>query len=147
VLNFTIPQGAAGASGSGGGGGNTSGIPSASVYHSVQNSANYPYYSVNNSTGATTEGAPYTALNWMPNGCTATSLSVYSTQGATITVTLRIGTPGSMASSTDLSCSATSGNSCTASGSDQIPAGTFVDLIISGANSTPAAVWTALTCN
>ena len=52
-----------------------------------------------------------------------------------------------MADSTDLTCSATTGNSCSATGSDTVPAGGFVDLIISGANNTPAGVWTALTCN
>ena len=36
-------------------------------------------------------------LAWVPQGCTATELDVYSQQSATITVTLRAGTPGAMA--------------------------------------------------
>jgi hypothetical protein len=149
ILNFTIPQGATGPAGSGGGGGGggTSGIPFASVYHSVVNNANYPYFSVNNSNGSTTESTPNAALTWVPAGCTATALNVFSQQGGTITVTLRIGTPSSMASSTDLTCTATTGNSCSATGSDTVPAGNFVDLSISGASSVAAGVWTALACN
>src|ERR1035438_4513532 len=53
VLDFTIPQGATGAPGSGGGG--NSGIQGAGVYHSVQNSVNYPYYSVNNPNSSASE--------------------------------------------------------------------------------------------
>jgi len=149
VLNFTIPQGAAGAAGSGGGGGGgTSGIPFASVYHSVSYVSNYPYFSVNNSNGSTTESTPNSVLTWVPAGCTATALNVFSEQGGTITVTLRIGTtPGNMTSSSDLTCSATTGNSCSVTGSDAVRAGGFVDLVISGANNTPAGVWTALACN
>jgi hypothetical protein len=142
------PQGATGPAGSGGGGGGTSGIPFASVYHSVVNNANYPYISVNNSNGSTSELAPDSALTWVPAGCTATALKVFSEQGGTITVTLRYGSsPSSMASSTDLTCSTTSGNSCSATGSDTVPSGGFVDLIVSGANNSPGGVWTALTCN
>jgi hypothetical protein len=145
VLNFSIPQGAAGAPGSGGGG--TSGIAFASVYHSVQNSSNYPYYSVNNPNGSNAESVPNSVLTWVPAGCTATALNIFSEQGGTITVTLRIGTPGNMVSSTDLTCTATTGSSCSVTGNDAVPAGGFVDLVLSGANNVPGAVWTALACN
>jgi hypothetical protein len=146
ILNFTIPQGATGPAGSGGsgGGGGTSGIPFSSIYRPV--SLSNPYISVNSSTVSANELAPYSVLTWVPTGCSATALNVYSQQGQTITVTLRVGTPGSMAD-TPLSCSATTNSSCTATGSVTVSADSFVDLIISGANSTPAGVWTALTCN
>jgi hypothetical protein len=144
VLNFTIPQGLAGPSGSGGGGAGTSGIPFSSTYHSV--SINFPYYSVNNQNSSANELAPASILTWVPTGCTATSLSVFSQQSQTITVTLRSGTIGNL-SDTALVCSAAPGTSCTVSGSVTIPANNFVDLAISGANNTPAAVWTALACN
>lgn len=145
VLNFTIPQGAAGASGGGGGSG-TSGVPFTSVYHSVQNIQSYPYFSVNASTGSTSEAAPNSVLTWVPAGCTATALNVFSEQGGSVTVTLRVGTPGSMAS-TALACTASTGTSCTQSGNVVVPANGFVDYIFSGANSTAAGVWTALSCN
>jgi len=143
------PQGATGPAGSGGGaGGGTSGIPFASVYHSVVNNSSYPYISVNNSNGSTTESNPNTALTWVPAGCTATALNVFSEQSGTITVKLRYGSsPSNMTSSTDLTCTATTGNSCTAPGSDIIPVNGFVDLIVSGASNSPGGVWTALTCN
>lgn len=141
VLNFTIPQGAPGANGSGGGA-ETSGIPFASMYHAVSFLTNY--YSVNNTSASATEGQ--SVLTWVPAGCTASSLAVYSTQGNTITVTLRQGTPGNMVD-TGLSCSASSGASCTATASVAVAAGSFVDLSISGANGTAAGVWTALACN
>jgi len=146
VLQFTIPQGAAGAPGSGGsgGGGGTSGIPFVSVYHTV--SLNYIYYSTNNSNSNANELAPHTALTWMPASCTATQLNVYSQQTQPISVTLRVGTLGSLAD-TALTCMASPGSSCTASGSIAIPQGSFVDFSINGANSTPAPVWTALACN
>lgn len=142
VLNFTIPQGAAGANGTGGGGAATSGIPFASMYHAVSFLTNY--YSVNNSNASALESVP--VLTWVPAGCTATSLTVFSEQGNAITVTLRMGTPGNMADTT-LACSAASGASCTATGSVAVAAGSFVDLGVSGANGTAAGVWTALRCD
>ncbi|MBS1799037.1 MAG: collagen-like protein [Acidobacteria bacterium] len=141
VLNFTIPQGAAGASGGGGGAG-TSGIPFASMYHSV--SFNTLYYSVNNTSTSASESAQ--VLTWAPNGCTASSLSVYSQQSNTITVTVRTGASGAMADSA-LSCSAASGGQCTVTGAVAVPAGGFVDLSITGASGAAAGVWTALVCN
>lgn len=146
VLNFTIPQGATGAPGSGGGGGAASSF--ASMYHPVS-FANI-YYSVNTPNGTATEvgttAQPSAALTWMPDGCTATSLGVYSMQSSTIAVTLRTGSPGSMAN-TALACSAAANSSCTATGSVAIVPGSFVDLSITGASGTLAGVWTALTCN
>jgi Collagen triple helix repeat (20 copies) len=143
VLNFTIPQGAAGSNGTGGGGaGGTSGIPFASMYHAV--SFNSVYYSVNNTNSSATEGAA--VLTWVPLGCTATQLAVYSQQSNPITVMLRQGVPGSMAD-TGLSCQAASGTSCTATGNVAVAAGNFVDLSVSGASGTMAGVWMALACN
>jgi hypothetical protein len=149
VLNFTIPQGATGPAGSGGsGGGSTSGIPFASMYHAVSDA--YLYYSVNNiNSGATeigTGAAPASALTWVPSGCTATALNVFSQQTNAITVTLRAGTPGSMVG-TALVCTASPSVACTVSGSVAVPAGSFVDLSITGASGTTAGVWTALACN
>jgi len=148
ILNFTIPQGATGAAGSGGGGGG--GISGVAIYHSVQNDVNYPYYSVNTPTSSATEygltAASYSALTWVPNACTTTALNVYSQQTNNVTVALRAGTSLGNMTSTALVCTTTSGQ-CTATGSITVPAGDFVDLEISGANSTPAGVWTALTCN
>jgi hypothetical protein len=144
VLNFTIPQGVAGANGTGGGGGGggTSGIPFASMYHAV--SFNFFYYSVNNANSSATEGAG--VLTWVPAGCTATRLVVYSQSSNTINVTLRQGLPGGMAD-TALACPVTAGASCTATGSVAVAAGNFVDLNITGASDTPVGVWTALACD
>ena len=143
VLNFTIPQGAAGTGGGGGSGGGagTSGIPFASVYHSV--SFANSYFGVNSSVGSASElgGA---VLTWVPNGCTLTKLMVFSQQGNTITVNLRAGPIGSL--TTALSCQAASGGSCTATGSIAVAAGSFVDLGITGANGSAAGVWTAVAC-
>jgi hypothetical protein len=151
ILNFTIPQGATGQNGTGGSG-STSGISGIAVYHSVQNNLNYPYYSVNNLNSSATEygltAASYSALAWVPAGCTATTLNVYSEQNNAITVTLRVGpSPSSMADTTLVCSSVATGSSCSASGSVAVSAGSFVDLSISGADNNPAAVWTALTCN
>ncbi len=143
VLNFTIPQGVPGANGTGGGGGGgTSGIPFASMYHAV--SFNSVYYSVNNTGSAFTETTDM--LTWVPAGCTATKLVVFSQQSNAISVMLRQGAPGSMAD-TGLGCSATSGGSCTATGSVAVGAGNFVDLSIGGASGTAGGVWTALACD
>jgi hypothetical protein len=141
VLNFTIPQGAAGISGGGGGGG-TSGIPFASMYHAV--SFNTTYYSVNSATASASETAA--VLTWVPAGCTATKLVVFSQQSNTVTVTLRAGLLGSVAN-TGLSCAASSGGSCTATGSVAVPASGFVDVSITGASGTSAGVWTAVACD
>ena len=155
VLNFTIPQGAAGAPGSGGGGagGGTSGIPFVSVYHPV--SFVDIYYSVNNSNASTSEigtaTQPVAALTWVPAACTATALNVFSQQTNAVTVTLRVGPTPSTLADTPLSCTAApngaAGTTCPASGSVAIAAGSFADLSITGASGTPAGVWTALACN
>jgi hypothetical protein len=142
VLNFTIPQGVAGANGSGGGTGGASGALSGSMYHLV--SFNSIFYSVSNTNAGGSEDA--SVLTWVPAGCTATTLSAYSQQLNAITVTVRQGTPGNMAD-TSLSCKAASGGSCSVTGSVAVTAGSFVDFEVSGANGTPGAVWMALACN
>ena len=143
VLDFAIPAGANGTSASGGSGASasTSGIPFASVIHSVNFSS--LFYSVNGANAAA--GETTTILTWVPNGCNATSLAVYSTQSATLTVTLRTGTPGAMSSSA-LSCSVSANSNCSVTGSVAVPAGTFVDLNITGASGNLSPVWTALAC-
>jgi hypothetical protein len=112
------------------------------MYHTVSFSSHY--YSVGNTNMSVNEDL--TVLTWVPQGCTATSLSVYSRQANAITVTLRQGTPGSMAD-TALSCTAASGGSCAASGSVTIPSGNFVDYSVSGSGGTAAPVWAAVVCN
>jgi Collagen triple helix repeat (20 copies) len=143
VLNFTIPQGAAGANGTGsGGGGGTSGIPFASVFHSV--SFDLLFHSVNSSTDATTETD--SVLTWVPTGCTATQLSVFSRQTNTVNVILRQGTPGNM-TNTSLACSVAPGASCTETGNVVVPAGNFVDFTVTGASGTASSMWVTLACN
>jgi hypothetical protein len=140
VLNFTIPQGAAGTSGGPDGG--SSGVSSAALYHAV--SFNFAYYSASSANSAASEAD--SVLTWVPAGCTASQLSVFSRQSNTISVMLRQGTPGSMAD-TGLVCSVASGASCTASGSVAIAAGNFLDFSVNGASGTAAGVWMALACN
>jgi len=142
VLNFTIPQGAAGSGSGSSGGGSTSGVPYQTMYHAVSYAAEY--YSLNNTNQSASETA--SVLTWIPQGCSATQLDVYSLQGGTILVTLRAGSPTAMADTT-LSCSVATGQSCSATGTVAIPAGSFIDLSITQANSTPSGVWTALSCN
>jgi hypothetical protein len=150
ILNFTIPQGPAGAPGNGSG--SNSGIQAAGVYHSVQNNLNYPYYSVNNPNSSATESglsaASFSALTWIPSACTASALSVFSEQNGLITITLRVGaTPASMTDTALVCSSVAKGASCSVTGSVPVSAGSFIDLIVSGADNNPAAVWTALSCN
>jgi hypothetical protein len=86
-------------------------------------------------------------LTWVPTGCLATQLSVFSRETAnTLTVTLREGTPGSMAN-TSLACSVAPGSACTVSGNVTVVAGNFVDYNVTGASGTATGVWTALSCN
>jgi hypothetical protein len=74
-------------------------------------------------------------------------LSVFSRETVnTLTVTLREGTPGSMAN-TSLTCSVAPGSSCTASGNVAVAAGHFVDYNVTGASGSATGVWTALACN
>jgi flagellar basal body rod protein FlgF len=112
------------------------------MYHPV--SYNTLYYAVNSPNASATE-AGGAVLAWVPLGCTATELDVYSQQSGAITVTLRSGTPGAMAN-TMLSCSPATNGSCTASGAVAIPAGGFIDLAMSAASGTTAGVWTSLQC-
>ncbi len=146
VLNFTIPQGAAGAAGTGSGSSSgstgTSGIPFTSMYHSVSYAATY--YSINNTNQSSTEVA--SVLTWVPTGCTATQLTVFSQQAATITVTMRVGTPGSMVNSA-LTCQVSQSQSCTATSPVTISAGSFLDLSIVNSNSNPSGVWSLVACN
>jgi Collagen triple helix repeat (20 copies) len=128
ILNFTFPQA------------ETSGLPAISTYHGVTILSGYD--SVNSGTASALEASD--VLTWVPNGCTATKLSVYSQEGNSVAVTLRQGTPGNM-SATALSCTVAP-NTCTATGSVAIPAGSFVDLGISTA-AIDTDVWTVLLCN
>jgi hypothetical protein len=152
VLNFTIPQGAAG-SGGGSGSGSTSGISGAAMSH-VEPSGGTPgltpeYYSVNNSTASSTESAA--VLTWVPAGCTVTALNVYSQLTAQTTLALRaLATPTSSATVL-LTCTVAAGpasTACSVPGGTQVNAGTFIDYSIVSENG-PAnpGVWTALTCN
>lgn len=146
ILDFIIPAGKTGppgatGTGTGAAAASTSGIPFASVLHTV--SFQSVFYSVNGATAALNETA--SVLTWVPNGCTATALSVFSTQGNTLTVSLRSGLPGAMTSA-GLSCTLASNTSCTATGSVAVNPGSFVDLNITGSNGTAAPVWTALAC-
>jgi hypothetical protein len=143
VLNFTIPQGQPGADGSSGaGGGGAEGGSFAAMYHSVSFASNY--YSVSSANAAASEQA--LVLTWVPSGCTATSLAVYSQQNNTIQVTLRAGTPGTM-TATSLSCRVSTNSSCTSTGTVTVAPGNFVDLQITGSNGSLAPVWTAIACN
>jgi len=151
VLNFGIPQGATGATGAAGsvGGGASVGSGSfAAVFHAVSYASTY--YAVNSpnaSIGTNESGTTATTgvLAWVPLGCTASQLNVYSQQSNTITVTLRTGVPGTMVPSA-LVCTVASGSSCTATGSVIVAPGQFVDYEIDGPSGTAAAVWTALQC-
>ncbi len=140
VLNFGIPQGTAGAAGSGGSSGG-SGAGFAAMYHTVSFATSF--YAVNAPTASATEGQ--TVLAWVPLGCSATRLDVFSQQSNAVTVTLRSGTPGSM-TDTALKCQAASGGSCTSTGAVTIAVGGFIDLSIAGPSGTPAGVWTQVQC-
>jgi hypothetical protein len=113
-----------------------------STFHSV--SFQSVYYAVNSATASVTEADA--VLTWVPAGCTATQLNVFSRQSGTITVILRHGTPGAMADTT-MSCQVASGASCAMTGSVAVAAGNFLDFIVSGASGTAAGVWTALQCD
>jgi hypothetical protein len=138
VLNFGIPQGVAGTGGSSG----TSSGNFAAMYHAV--SYNTLYYAVNSPNASPTE-ASGAVLAWVPLGCTATRLDVYSQQSGAITVTLRAGVPGSI-TDTALACSPATNGSCSVLGSVPIAAGEFTDIRIDAASGTVAGVWTALQC-
>jgi hypothetical protein len=152
VLNFGIPQGAAGSASSGGSSGGFTGLP---AYHLV--SGSYFFYPVQTSTvsptattvapGVATDTLiPYAALTWVPNGCTATKLSVASYQSNNILVALRSGATVATMADTTLSCSVANGATCSATGSVSVPAGGFIDLHITNTSGTGAAVWTSLVC-
>ena len=154
VLNFAIPQGAAGPAGTGGSGSGagTSGIPFASVYH-VQPSGGLlgitmEYYSVNNSTASSTESA--STLTWVPAGCTVTALKVYSQLTVETTLTLRVLATPTSSATTLLTCTLAAGpsaTSCSVPDGIQISAGSFVDLSIVNQNGPLSpGIWTALAC-
>ena len=142
ILNFGLPQGAAGAAGSGGGTGSSGNPMVMAVYHPVGYTTSF--YSINTPNASATETAA--VLAYVPRHCTAARLDVYSQQSALITVTLRAGTSGSMTGTT-LSCSASSNSSCFATGVTTITAGEFLDLQITGASGTTAGVFTAVECD
>jgi hypothetical protein len=143
ILNFGIPQGTIGLAGSGGSTTTTTSGSFAAMYHPA--SYNNTYYALNSPNASTTESD--SVLAWIPQACTATELDVQSRQSGNITVTLRLGTSSSSMADTTLSCTPSSTGSCPALASVSIPAGSFVDLRISGASGTVAGVWTSLTCN
>ena len=144
LLDFTIPQGAVGTSGGGTSSGSSAlGLSGAgTMVHDVSYAASF--YSLSNPNQSLQEAS--SVLTWVPAGCTATQLNVFSLQGGTITATVRVGIPRAMVDSA-LSCQVTAGNSCSATGSVVIPIGGFIDFSVSHSDSTPASVWTALKCS
>jgi hypothetical protein len=102
------------------------------------------YYAMNSPNASATEigGA---VLAWVPLGCTATQLNVYSQQSGAITVTLRAGQAGALAD-TALVCSLSTNGSCTATGSVAIAAGEIIDFRFDSTSGATAGVWTALQC-
>lgn len=143
ILNFGIPQGVAGASsGSPGGNPGIAGGSFAAIFHSVSFST--AFYAVNAPVAMFGEAA--SVLAWVPRGCSAVRLDVFSLQSNTVTVRLRNGPAAAMADTT-LSCAATSGGSCSSVGAVAIAPGSLIDFSISGASGTPAAVWTQLECD
>jgi hypothetical protein len=142
VLNFGIPQGAPGTGGGSGSGSGTSSGNFAAMYHAVSDAT--LYYAVNSPTASATETGG-SVLAWVPLGCTATQLNVYSQQSGAITVTLRAGLPGALAD-TALACSPATNGSCMATGSVVIAAGEFIDFRFDSASGATAGVWTALQC-
>jgi hypothetical protein len=142
VLNFGIPQGAAGSGSSSGGTTSTSSGSYAAMFHAV--SYNTTYYAVNSPNASATESTG-AVLAWVPQGCTATQLQVYSQQSGSITVTLRTGLPGQL-TNTALACSPATNGSCTVTGAVTVSPGEFMDLEISRASGTVAGVWTSLQC-
>jgi hypothetical protein len=142
ILNFGIPQGPTGPTGSGSGTSSSTSGSFAAMYHPVNYNNNY--YALNSPNASTTESD--SVLAWIPKACTATEFDVQSHQSGNITVTLRLGTSSSTMADTALSCAPSSG-ACTAVASVSIPAGSFVDLSITGSSGTVAGVWTSLTCN
>jgi hypothetical protein len=164
VLQFTIPQGAAGPAGSGGSGGaaSTSGIPFASVYHFQPSGGlmgiTMEYYSVNNSTSIKDE--TISVLTWVLNSCTVTGLNVYSQLATQTTLTLRsVASPPTSSNpsspsgpvTTLLTCTLAAGPSattCVVPSGTQVNAGSFVDYsIISQSGPANPAIVTALACN
>jgi hypothetical protein len=142
VLNFGIPQGAAGTGGGAGAGSGTSSGTFAAMYHAASYST--LYYSVNLPLSSATETSG-SVLAWVPQGCMATELDVYSQQTGTITVTLRAGFAGSL-QDTALSCSPATNGSCKVLGSAVIGAGEFIDFRFDSTSGTAAGVWTSLQC-
>jgi hypothetical protein len=112
------------------------------MYHPVN--YNNAFYALNSPNAATSDSDA--VLAWIPKSCTATEFDVASHQSGTITVTLRLGASSTSMADTTLACAPSNG-SCTAVGSLAIPAGSFVDLHITGSSGTLAGVWTSLTCN
>ncbi len=142
ILTFAIPQGATGQAGSGSGGGPGGLTAAGSMVHAVSYTADFYSFSNTNQSLAETTAV----LTWVPSGCTATQLNVFSLQGGSITVTTRVGTPGAMTDSA-LACQVSAGSACTSTGAVTIPTGAFVDFSVSHADGTPASVWAALTCS
>lgn len=140
ILNFGIPQGAAGTSGSSSTA--STGTSFAANYHPV--SYTNLYYSINSPNASSTESD--SVLAWVPAGCTATRLDVVSHQSGSVKVTLRTGASTATMADTALVCTPAAG-SCPALGSVTIPAGHFVDLRIDYSSGTVAGVWTSLQCN
>jgi hypothetical protein len=141
VLNFGIPQGAAGAAGSSGST-TATGNAYAAMYHSVSYATTY--YAVNAAAASSSESG--SVLAWVPLGCTVSRLDVYSQQSGAVKVTLRNGASPSTMSDTTINCTPSTSGSCPALGSVVIPPGSFIDYRFDYASGTAAGVWTSLQC-
>lgn len=152
-LDFTIPQGATGATGPAGpagSGGSSTGSLFTST-HTVAAGAAQFHSPIADKVGSTETGA---VLAFLPSTCNLSSVQVYNFapaltggQPTNASLTIRTGTPGSMAANPSSACTAAPNVVTTCTGPGSLSAGSFVSFSISSISTVTTFVYTQFSCN
>jgi hypothetical protein len=139
-LDFTIPQGVAGASGGTGAG---SGVYT--TVHSVASSPNglqvySPLVDAHSSSDA------FNLLGWLPSTCNIATVQVYNSSSTDASFEIHTGTPGHMAVTSAGTCTATAGATTTCTGPGTLGSNNFVSFGITSASSVTTYLYTQFAC-
>ncbi len=140
-LQFTIPQGATGASG---GGGSGSGLYTTVHTVAPQNAGLQIYSPLVDGHSA---GDAYAVLAYLPSTCSINTVQVYNASTAEISFDIHTGVPGNMSVAAAGACTVHANSATTCTGPGTLGSKNFVDFGITSASSISSYVYTQFACN
>lgn len=140
LLDFTIPQGAAGTGGSGGGAGVFT-----TVHTVAPMNAGLQVYSP--LVDGHSAGDAFNVLGYLPGTCNLNTVVVYNAAPAEAKFEIHIGTPGSMALTAAGTCTLKANSATTCTGPGTLGSSNFISFGITSETSFTSYVYTQFACN